>query len=300
MLPVLSAHTRSFRPAFTLIALASALVCLVAARPARAAAPICGYDPQASSTLASLTAAPIANAADADVRFKCLEQILRARGDRRAPFATLYSTTTTNVNAAIAAGHFTDAAWVSRYLASFAELYRAAFHDDETGHDERVPQAWRTAFAAARSGNELIIQDLALGVNAHVDHDLAYALDRVGIGTTASERAVRYLDHTRVNDVLRAEVQSALATMAQLYAPGYGEAPPVVMQILGDTFFAFLVTGRQQAWDEAVALAGSHDPFSRFLIATWIDGVSSGAADVVMAPSLSPELIAVLRKLEQG
>jgi hypothetical protein len=258
----------------------------------------CGYDPTDASSLASLMAAPIANDADADTRFQCLQQILIDRGDRRAPFATLYSMTTANVMAAVAAGNlFQDGVWVSRYLEAFAELYRASFYNYEIGHRSQVPDAWLIAFDTAKSGKELIAQDLALGVNAHVDRDLAYALVSVGIGDTPAERASRYADHTAVNDVLHAELQSAIAKIAVLYAPGFAAAPADVMQTLENVFFAGLVAGRQVAWDHAVELTDTSG-LANDLVEDAIGAESTALADAILVPELSPALMAELRALE--
>jgi hypothetical protein len=286
--------------------LSAALVACADVAPeasASAAAPLgpfaatCGYDPAGPTTLADITAKPIANDADAQVRFSCLQQILIDRHDRRAPFATLYSMTTDNVIAAIAAGHFQDGPWVAAYLAEFAELYRVAFHAYEVGDRASVPEAWRIAFDTAAGKKELVVQDLALGVNAHVDRDLAYALVAVGIGTTSSQRASRYADHTAVNDVLHAELSGAMQKIAVLYAPGFGKAPAEVMTILETVFFGALVTGREVAWQHAVQL--TDDPtWLRPLVQTSIEVGATGLAGAVLAPSLSPTLIAVLRGLE--
>jgi hypothetical protein len=257
----------------------------------------CGYastDPQA---LAHLMVAPIVNDADADVRFSCLAQLLTDQGDRRAPFATLYSMTTTNVRAAIAAGEFQDAAWTAKYLETFAELYRQAFYDYQTGNTGPVPEAWQIAFETAAGKKELIVQDLALGVNAHVDRDLAYALAIVGIGDTPALQLERFSDHTTVNNVLHAELQGALGKIANLYAPGFNEAPAAVLTILENTFFAALVTGRQNAWDNAESLVGTsgaaHDAAEQT-----IESEAATIADGILSPSLSPQLMAVLHQLE--
>jgi hypothetical protein len=257
----------------------------------------CGYSPSDPHALAKLMVTPIANDADADVRFACLAELLTDQGDRRAPFATLYSMTTTNVRAAIAAGEFQDAAWTAKYLETFAELYRQSFYDYQVGNPGPVPEAWQIAFATAAGKKELVVQDLALGVNAHVDRDLAFALEIVGIGDTPALQLERFSDHTTVNNVLHAELSSALGKIANLYAPGFNEAPAVVLTVLENTFFGALVTGRQNAWDNAESLVGTsgaaHDAVEQT-----IETEATTAADAILTPDLSPQLMAVLHQLE--
>jgi hypothetical protein len=271
---------------------------------ADAAAPVpadagatCGYSKTDPGALAHLMVTPIANDADADTRFSCLAVLLTEQGDRRAPFATLYSMTTTNVRAAIAAGEFQDAAWTAKYLETFAELYRQSFYDYQVGNPGPVPEAWQIAFSTAAGKKELVVQDLALGVNAHVDRDLAFALEIVGIGDTPALQLLRFSDHTTVNNVLHAELASALGKIANLYAPGFNEAPAAVLTVLENVFFGALVTGRQNAWDNAESLVGTsgaaHDAVEQT-----IETEATTLADGILTPDLSPQLMAVLHQLE--
>jgi hypothetical protein len=116
-----------------------------------------------------------------------LEAELRSRQDRRAIFVTLYGVVSAAMREEIAAGRFEDPTWVHRYAVAFANLYREAFERYEAGGREDVPKAWRVAFEAADTGKTLVLQDLRLGVNAHVNHDLPYALTGVSIESGSRE-----------------------------------------------------------------------------------------------------------------
>jgi hypothetical protein len=259
---------------------------------------VCGLEPTAPASLRALLDAPVADAKDADTRFACLQSMLRTQKDRRAPFATLYSGITSAVRGAIANGRFEDGAWVDRYLTAFAELYRAAFvaYLDERRDD--VPAAWRHAFDAAKGGQELVAQDLALGVNAHVDRDLAHALTMVGIGAEGKERDTREHDHLAVNDILNEQLEPSMRTIAELYAPGLGKTPEEVRQLIGRAFFDVLKVGRQKAWDHAVEL--TRGGLLARAVSAEVELSSAAIADAILAPELDPALIAVLRRLEEG
>jgi hypothetical protein len=104
-----------------------------------------------------------------------LESRYRALNDRRAIFLTLYGIVSSEMRARTTTA-FEDNAWVERYTVAFANLYREALESYDARSVDRVPKAWRLCFDAAVSGTGLVLQDMLLGVNAHVNHDLPLAL----------------------------------------------------------------------------------------------------------------------------
>jgi Family of unknown function (DUF5995) len=255
----------------------------------------CGLDPTQPASLRTLMLDPISTPEDADARFVCLSSMLRTQHDRRAPFATLYSSITSAVRAAIVAGRFEDGPWVRTYLASFAELYRVAFVGYIDGGE--VPAAWRIAFDTAHARKELVVQDLSLGVNAHVDRDLSHALVRAAIGAAGPVRDRRRHDHFAVNDVLHEQLDAAVTTIAEEFAPGLGKAPGELRALLEAAYFDALVVGRQKAWDDAVLLTDSPS-FGRFLVSEEIELSSEALAKAILLPNLDPALFAALKALE--
>jgi hypothetical protein len=144
----------------------------------------------------ALTAEPFASVGDAHRRLAALERTFRARGDRRGAFLAIYERVTGEVGRSIAAGEFADPDWVADYLVAFAERYRRAL----------------VAFEAAATGDCLVSQAALLGINAHVNYDLALALDAAGIDADReardADREARDADHCAVNDVLKRLVDS--------------------------------------------------------------------------------------------
>src|SRR5262245_22808057 len=118
---------------------------------------------------------------DAVQSLAALEQVLRDRHDRRAIFVTAYLSITRAIEQGVASGLFHDNAWVSRYAVCFANLYRKALLSYELNDVASLPKAWRIAFDTSKNAGALAIQDLFLGVNAHINHDLALALVEVAI-----------------------------------------------------------------------------------------------------------------------
>lgn len=228
---------------------------------------------------------------------RALEAAFLQRGDRRSIFLTLYGTVSAEVRDRLAQRFFADNVWVERYAVAFANLYRDVIEHEEAGRTAQVPKAWRLCFDAARAGSSLVIQDMLLGVNAHVNHDLPFALDIVSI---EPDRDARYLDHVAVNGVLASVAARATERLAALYAPGLrtmrdASAP------FDELLSAFsLEVARESAWEGAVSLANARSGVERRLIARLIESRAAVMARLLRAPSRHPALAALGRHLESG
>ena len=226
-----------------------------------------------------------------------LEQRFRQQNDRRAVFATLYGVVSAEIRSRVANREFADNEWVQRYAVTFADLYRVALAAHQAGDDARVPRAWTLAFDAARTGAGLVVQDMLLGINAHVNADLPLALTTVSI---EPDRAARYRDHSAVNAVLAAVTERATERIAALYAPGL----PAIDECAGaidEMLSAFsLEVARESAWEGAVSLANARNDFERRLVTRLISTRSAALARLLLAPARNPVVAAACRRLEQG
>jgi hypothetical protein len=107
-----------------------------------------------------------------------------------------------------------------------------------------VPEAWRIAFRAAEREQVATLGDLMLGINAHVNHDLAFIYYRL--------RVHNHADHLFVNTVL-ARVQPVvyLEIIATL-DPRLGTQAPNDAKLSLD-----IVAWRELAWHNAARLAAA-------------------------------------------
>ena len=121
---------------------------------------------------------------------------------------------TTAVIGGIETGAFQDPKWVSTYLIEFANWYRKALLDFQQGNIEVVPRPWRLALSTSTSGHTLIIQDLLLGVNAHINYDLAYTLYEIGIDPNRPEKLQ---DHDHTNRILGSLIDTAQSVIFEMY-----------------------------------------------------------------------------------
>jgi hypothetical protein len=226
-----------------------------------------------------------------------LEARYRGVNDRRAIFLTLYGIVSAEMRARVAQRAFEDNAWVERYTVAFANRYREALESYEAGHVGQVPKSWRLCFDAAVAGSGLVLQDMLLGVNAHVNHDLPLALSSVSI---EPDRPARYRDHSAVNAVLAAVTERATERLAASYAPGLTTLDDCAGPI-DEMLSAFsLEVARESAWEGAVSLANARNAFERALVSRLMATRAAAVARLLLAPSRSAHLIAACRRIEQG
>ena len=196
--------------------------------------------------------------------------------DHNAVFALAYLRTTQTYKwARDQPGFFADAAWVNREDAVFAEYYFAAYDGWAGGRRETVPRAWIIALDAARARRVTGVGNLLLGMNAHINRDLPYALADVGL--TAVGGSSRKPDHDRVNNFLQAVTGPLAAELAARFDPA---SFPVEA---GDGLFPLLVTWREHAWQNAELLAVAPTETVRAAVAAQIDAWAAVQANTIMA-----------------
>jgi hypothetical protein len=167
----------------------------------------------------------------------------------RAVFTTTYELLTITLRDAMNANPhlFRDPAWVIGEDAVFANMYFDSVTNYE--HHEPVPRAWRIAFDTAAHGDANAVQDMLLGINAHVQRDMPYMMATVGLHTPSG--ASHKADHDKLNDILNIAYASVTDTITQRFDPIEGVIAPGSNPLTG---LAFNVTGDQlvQAWREEV------------------------------------------------
>ncbi|MGC4092702.1 MAG: DUF5995 family protein [Polyangiaceae bacterium] len=247
-----------------------------------------------STSLQTLTSVPYTTHWGAYDGLRCVEEHLIAAADRRAIFASVYTLTTLRMAESIDAGDYTNTAWMVSYQTEFANHYRKALNAYANGQRSQVPNAWLIAFDAAAGAQSLIIQDVLLGMNAHIDYDLAFAIEKVKISPNT---ASRYLDHTKVNSVLGEVSDEIIAALGSLYGANYAAVDAALGPADELLLAAGMATARQNAWNNAVLLTNSQ-PWNRWLVVGAIDLGAVTSANLVLAATLSPSLRSTLRALE--
>jgi hypothetical protein len=199
--------------------------------------------------------------------------------DHRAVFALTYLRTTEEFLRTIEGdpAFFGDPAWVNHLDAVFAELYFRAYDEWERGGP--VPEAWRIAFETAASDDEQGIGDLLLGMNAHINRDLPYALAHVGL--LDADGAARKADHDRVNEFLDRVIDPLQIELARLYDPIFGltDAEPSPLDEVGA--LAAVRGFRENAWRNAERLVRAKSAAERALVSQSIEAEAALAAHTI-------------------
>lgn len=136
-----------------------------------------------------------------------------ATNSRLGLFAYIYRRTTAEIASEIALGNFDDNPGLETLDVAFANLYLDAYKAYK--NNQKVSAAW--AFAFNQVGESLtIVQHILLGMNAHINMDLAVATSAVMSG-----REIRDIqnDFNKVNDILfqiTQELQDRLSRVSPL------------------------------------------------------------------------------------
>jgi hypothetical protein len=158
------------------------------------------------------------------------------------PFALLYLRTTEGMRDANNAGEFSDPQfWDTEVIPTFASYYLDAYAAWRRGDQRQVDPAWRIAFRA--DPDKLTCTQLIyLGINAHVNNDLAFMIEEMGARYT-------YPDHKHVDDVL------AFRTRPVVYPEIQRDlCPGLFSEVVPPGADSDIFAWRQLAWDNAQRL----------------------------------------------
>ncbi|WP_051254376.1 DUF5995 family protein [Arenibacter latericius] len=136
-----------------------------------------------------------------------------ASNDRLGLFAFVYRRTTAEIFREIQLQNFDDNPRMEKMDVVFANLYLNAYKDYKL--NKSVPKSWEFAFISKKEPLT-ILQHILMGINAHINLDLA-------IATTASmngkELAEIENDFNRINDILFSivnEIQDRLSSVSYM------------------------------------------------------------------------------------
>ncbi|MDF2739064.1 MAG: hypothetical protein K0S88_430 [Actinomycetia bacterium] len=153
-------------------------------------------------------------------RMEGLLEPLEASGDPGRFFLATYLRTTRAVAEELDRGGFRDPAWVERWDVAFADLYLDAVEDAQAGR--RPPEPWAVAFGAGDRDGLPPLRHVLLGMNAHINYDLAQSLLAVISEAEFDDPellARRHADHEHIDQVLVARVGTEDTELEALSGP---------------------------------------------------------------------------------
>ena len=202
--------------------------------------------------------------------------------DPRAVFALVYLRTTQAFRASLGTGFWDDEDAMISLDRVFADLYFSAVDAYPTG---TAPEAWRIAFDASRDGRTEAIQDVFLGMNAHIQRDLPVALAAVGL--VQADGSSRKPDHDRVDEILSENLDLFADEVAARYDPTLKLADASPSPVDEMTALEVLKAWREGAWRNAERLASARSDAERSTIMAQIEAVSVVWAHLIEAADFS-------------
>ena len=145
---------------------------------------------------------------------------LEANGDPGRFFLATYLRTTRAVAEELGRGGFRDPEWVERWDVAFADLYLDAVEDAQAGR--RPPEPWAVTFGADDRDGLPPLRHVLLGMNAHINYDLAQSLLAVISEPEFDDPellAARHADHEHIDQVLVARVGAEDTELEALSGP---------------------------------------------------------------------------------
>jgi hypothetical protein len=229
-------------------------------------------------------------------KVKCVDAVIKEMNRRFTPlgqscdhnalFSLLYLRVTQQYRQAVNdPNFFDDNAFVNHEDAVFANYYFRAYDDYKAGRRASVPLAWQVTLDAARDRAVSGTGDLLLGINAHVQRDLPYVLEAIGL--VKPDGSSRKPDHDKVNQILYAAYAPAITEGAQRFDPSINAELPAPFTAYGyQTFFQAVEAWREIAWRNAERLVSAPDAASRALVAQQIEDYAASQAQMIRASTV--------------
>lgn len=168
-------------------------------------------------------------------------------------FNKLYLMVTQQVDENPPAGAWQNPAWLLRLDVDFAALYFNTVRDSAAG--KPVPSAWRALFDARFCTGIDRIQFALAGMNAHINHDLALALNNTAadMNLIPTDDGPEHHDFESVNTILDNLMPATLQMLATDVLGGLAQDTGKIGRLLA---FWNICAARDLAWDFAEHLRG--------------------------------------------
>lgn len=213
-------------------------------------------------------------------RLRTQWQRLDARCDHRAPIAFAYLLITRELRRDLAGrrpGLIRHRRWMAYLTTAFSNRYFRAFRNWRLGLP--VPEAWRLTFEAAERGDYHAAQNVVAFSNAHVQHDLPFAYERLGLITRRGVSRKR--DHDNVNEVNARIFGPVADKVAARYDPTMSlfEVPLVPAEQIGT--LELVKAWRENAWRSAERLLAARSRQERAEVVAQIERTSAAWARLI-------------------
>ena len=173
----------------------------------------------------------------------------KAHDDRLGFFAAMYRQVTLDVRKGIQQGFFDNGPRMERFDTLFANRYFAAHDAWKSGGE--ITRSWKVAFTAMESPAEIILQDLLVGINAHINLDLGIAAAEISPGPGIQDLQG---DFDKINQILANLIQPVEMVIAR-FSPLIGLLQKIGGKDAAEVLNFSMDAARDDAWRHAVILA---------------------------------------------
>ncbi|RNM13707.1 DUF5995 family protein [Nocardioides pocheonensis] len=176
-------------------------------------------------------------------------------------------------------GYYQDVPYFNHVDAVFARYYTDAYYNWTSGNRAAVPQAWLTAFDAAKNKKVSGSGDLLLGMNAHINRDLPYVMAASGL--VAPDGTSRKADYDVVERWLYDATAPLIAEFAQRFDPTMDDSQDP-FGLANWTLFQMVSDWRENAWRNAEALVSAPTDAARALVSANIEADANTIAQSIL------------------
>jgi hypothetical protein len=192
---------------------------------------------------------PINTIAEVLNRLDTIIQETEIANSRQGYFAVLYRRMTLAVQQGIQQNVFKDGTRMERLDVIFATRYLDAYLAYQT--NEPLTDGWQTVFDACKLSSLTVIQHLILGVNTHINLDLAIAAADTCPGETIFAMQA---DYNKINDIIASLIDEVQDKLTKIWWPL--KLLRNIVNSRQDAVIDFsIVEARRAAWASGVALA---------------------------------------------
>lgn len=225
-------------------------------------------------------------------RMQKLVNAWQTTADRRVIFLNCYLLMTQNMLTAVQAGEFHETQWVARLVPHFASYYFRALVAYE--QQQAIPVVWQLAYEATRREETMTMQHLLLGINAHINYDLVFALEDLLADSwpslTTGQRQRYYEDYCHVNAIIGRTIDAVQDEVIEQFTPRLDWVDRL-MGPLDEWLMSHLITGwRDRVWADAVQLVKTAVPAQRAQVCQNVEDASVKIAQIILLPGLAVDL----------
>lgn len=212
--------------------------------------------------------------------------------NRAGYFAALYKRMTAAVSAGIANGQFEDGKRMEMLDVVFAQRYLSAY--EAFGQKRTCSDSWTGTFTGCADTSLTVLQQLMLGINTHINLDLAIAAAAVAPGESIYALES---DFNKINGVIASLFDDVQQCLTGVWFPMRFLKNVINKQ--GNAVLNFSIErARNTSWANAVLLANMN-PSQQAAHIQAMDSLVRKIGDGIMHPGFWPQLILRLVRMTE-